>query len=76
MTERHTVKTNAFPVARPYPRSTSTAGNVNFIVEVWIVDYDFVRVDSEDRAYLVWRHQVSIFEALEQRNLRLTERKC
>lgn len=53
MRERHTVKADTFPVARPNPRAAGIAGDVNFVVEVWIIDYDFVGVDSEDRAYSI-----------------------
>ena len=51
MKKRYTVEAYAFPVARPDARAAGVAGAVDFVVEVWVIDYDFVGVDSDDWSY-------------------------
>ena len=72
--ERDTVEANTFPVARPNPRAAGIAGDVNFIVEFWVIDYDFVGVNSEDGPYPISRTlNCCVVGSLEKSNLRLTE---
>ena len=48
--ERHTVKADTFPIARPNARPAAISRDVDFIVEFWVIDHDFVRVYADDAA--------------------------